>query len=34
MLEEGCRGKVIREIVEIKESEGEGEGEAEGEGQG
>ena len=25
MEEEGCRGKVIREIVEIKESEGEGE---------
>ena len=31
MEEEGCRGKVIREIVEIKESEGEGEG---GGGQG
>ena len=31
MEEEGCRGKVIREIVEIKESEGEGEEE---EGQG
>ena len=26
MEEEGCRGKVIREIVEIKESEGEAEG--------
>ena len=26
MEEEGCRGKVIREIVEIKESEGEGGG--------
>ena len=37
MEAEGCRGKVIREIVEIKESEGEGEGEEEegqGEGQG
>ena len=33
MEEEGCRGKVIREIVEIKESEGEGE-EEEGQGQG
>ena len=27
MEAEGCRGKVIGEIVEIKESEGEGEGE-------
>ena len=39
MEEDGCRGKVIREIVEIKESEGEGgggggEGEGEGEGRG
>ena len=34
MEEEGCRGKVIREIVEIKESEGDGEGEGEEEGQG
>ena len=35
MTEEGCRGKVIREILEIKESEGEGEGEEEeGEVQG
>ena len=34
MEEEGCRGKMIREIVEIKESEGDGEGEEEGEGQG
>ena len=33
MEEEGCRRKVIREIVEIKESVGEGEGEEEGEGQ-
>ena len=32
MEEEGCRGKVIREIVEIKENEGEGEVEGEGEG--
>ena len=34
MEAEGCRGKVIREIVEIKESEGEGEEEGQGEGQG
>ena len=34
MEEEGCRGKVIREIVEIKESEGEGEEEGQGQGQG
>ena len=27
MEEEGCRGTVIRETVEDKESEGEGEGE-------
>ena len=33
MEEEGCRGKVIREIVEIKENEGEGEAEEEEEGQ-
>ena len=26
MEEDGCRGKVIKEIVEIKESEGEGDG--------
>ena len=32
MEEEGCRGKVIREIVEIKESEGDGEGQGLGEG--
>ena len=30
MEEEGCRGKVTREIVETKESEGEGEEEGEG----
>ena len=29
MEEEGCRGKVIKEIVEIKESEGEGQGQGE-----
>ena len=29
MEEEGCRGKVIRKIVEIKESEGEEEEEEE-----
>ena len=34
MEAEGCRGKVIREIVEIKESEGEGEEEEEGQGEG
>ena len=34
MEEEGCRGKVIREIVEIKENEGEGEGQGQGQGQG
>ena len=30
MEEEGCRGKVIREIVEIKENEGEGQGQGQG----
>ena len=34
METDGCRGKVIREIVEIKESEEEGEEEEEGQGQG
>ena len=32
MEEEGCRGKVIREIVEIKESEGEGDGQGQRQG--
>ena len=32
MKEEGCRGKVIRGIVEIKESEGEAEGQGHGQG--